>query len=139
VTKPGQRRGGQSERILLCEDEEGIRHTTRRILEAEGYAVLVAGSAEEAIEAAGGHSSEIQLLITDLSLPGMGGSELAGVLRSTRPRIRVLYVSGSGPDATPAVDDAREGFLGKPHGPDALLEAVREILDRDEAGPAQAD
>ncbi len=121
---------GGSETILLVEDEASVRALVRRILERFGYSVLAAGSGAEALEIAGRQSKPIDLLVTDLIMPGMAGPDLAAKLTASRPEMRVLFMSGYTDDAV-----IRDGllpekglFLQKPFTPDGLARKVREAL-----------
>jgi PAS domain S-box-containing protein len=118
------------ETILLVEDEAGIRALVRKILRRENYNVLEAGSAEEAITMASSVSGRIDLLVTDVMLPGASGRELAEKIRETRQDLRVLYISGYTDD-----DAVRSGaippgskFLQKPFTLGSLVGKVRESL-----------
>jgi two-component system, cell cycle sensor histidine kinase and response regulator CckA len=111
------------ETVLLVEDEPLVRSSTTRVLGGLGYKVLSAANAIEAIEASRLHSGPIQLLLTDLILPGMGGRELADKLREARPDLRVLMMSGSGSD------DADSAFIAKPFSPETIARKIRALLD----------
>jgi CheY-like chemotaxis protein len=115
---------GGVETILLVEDEESVRNLARRVLAAEGYTVVIAGNAVEAVAALERFSGTIHLLVTDLVMPGMGGRELAQHLTRVRPSLRVLYISGYSNDAV-----AKELMLQKPFTPDELARRVRDVLD----------
>ena len=123
------RRG--SETILLVEDEDAVRGLTRRCLEASGYTVLQAASAEEALPIAAGHAGQLDLLLTDVIMPGASGPELARRLLEKRPGTRVLYVSGYTDTSMVSQDSLDDGayFLQKPFTPESLARKVREILD----------
>lgn len=111
--------------ILIVEDEQGIRALMRKILAREQYHVIEAGSAEEAMSAVALHRGQIHLLLTDITLPGMNGRDLAGKLREQHPQMKVVYVSGNaGRQGLPA--NAR--FLQKPFTLSALTDAVGEAL-----------
>ncbi len=128
-----------SETILLVEDEEAVRGLTRRCLEATGYTVLQAASAEEALDVASRFDGRLDLLLTDVIMPGVSGPELSTRLLERRPGTRVLYVSGY-TDAAMASHVALDGgasFLPKPFTPETLARKVREILDARE--PASID
>jgi PAS domain S-box-containing protein len=126
---PGPARG--SETILLVEDEGPVRELTRRCLEQRGYAVLPAASAEEALDVLAGHGGSLDLLLTDVVMPGASGPDLARRLTRERPDLQVLFVSGY-PDDSP--DSARllepgAPFLQKPFTADTLARKVRDVLD----------
>ena len=125
---------GAGETILLVEDEEVVRGLSRRVLAASGYTILEAGAGEEALELAARYEGTIDLVLTDVVMPGMRGPELVSRLRSARPGIRVVLTSGyTGENVVPN-GPGHEGtaFLEKPFAPQALLRKVREVLDRDE-------
>ena len=121
-------RGG-SETIFLCEDEPDLRELTREVLEEYGYRVLEAGDGEEALDVLASYRDKIDLLLTDVVMPRMNGSQLAA--RLTRERgVRVLYMSGYTETSLVRGDAAPgAGFLQKPFSPVSLARAVREILD----------
>ena len=85
--------------ILLVEDELGVRGPIRRVLLAKGYHVLEAGNGAEALELATAHEGSIDLLLTDVVMPVMGGAELARHLREVRPQVRILFMTGFSPEA----------------------------------------
>ena len=122
-----------TEKILLVEDDPEVRVLTAKILRELGYTVWEAKNAAEALDATGYTRDALDLILTDLVLPGVGGMELADRVKSVHAKIKVLYMSGyadrllfgDGP-VPPGVD-----FLRKPFTPDDLSAKVREILDRD--------
>ena len=117
-------RSGEPATILVVEDESGIRELIRKILQRERYRVLEAGSAEEALTVAQGQG--IDLLITDVMLPGIRGPELARRMQQTAPRLKTLFISGyTGEERV--LPGAR--FLAKPFTLQVLLEKVREALE----------
>jgi CheY-like chemotaxis protein len=124
-----------SETILLVEDESAVRDLTRRCLEASGYRVLQAGSAEEALDAVSRHAGSLDLLLTDVIMPGASGPELSRRLLSDRPELRILYVSGYTDETIASQRLLADGasFLQKPFTPEALARKVRDVLDRQAA------
>jgi len=122
---------GGTETVLLVEDEGQLRVLARDILRGAGYQVLDAPNAAEALRAAERHAGPIHLLLTDVVMPHGGGRELARRLGATRPRVRVLFMSGYTDDAIVQQSGVDPGisFLPKPITPDALLRKVRETLD----------
>jgi two-component system, cell cycle sensor histidine kinase and response regulator CckA len=120
-----------TETILLVEDEDGVRRVARLALEARGYRVLAAEGGAAALRLLAGHSEPIDLLVTDVSMPGMSGRELVEAVRKERPGLRVLYVSGYTDDAVVrlGVREATDPFLQKPFTPAALANKVRSVLD----------
>ena len=121
-----------SETILLVEDEDMVRDLTRRVLLRIGYTVLEACHARDAIQVCQQHEGLIHLMITDVVMPGgMSGRDLAERLAGSRPKMRVLYMSGYTDDTIVyhGVLDAGVAFLQKPFTPDSLARKVREVLD----------
>jgi len=121
---------GQAATILVVEDQEAVRNLTASILAAEGYRTIEAESGLDAIAAAARHPDPIDLLVTDVIMPGMTGPELAERLQARIPSMKVLYVSGYPHELIEnhggSVREA--GFVAKPYVPDALLFKVQEIL-----------
>jgi two-component system cell cycle sensor histidine kinase/response regulator CckA len=128
-----------TETILFVEDEKSVRVTTKLSLENLGYKVLVADDPGKALTLAAQHPDEIHLLITDVIMPGMSGSDLAGKLCSARPSLKRLFISGFTADiiAKEGVLESSMHFLTKPFGRDVLARKVREVLDGgvDSPGP----
>ncbi len=121
-----------SEIILLVEDEEILRKFVRLSLLKKGYTVLQAAHGEEALRIVEQHrDTRIQLLLTDVVMPGMSGHELAAFLESSRPEMKVLYMSGHTEDAVfrRGVMEKAMNFIPKPFTGDQLSEKVRQILD----------
>ncbi|MGM0578397.1 MAG: ATP-binding protein [Myxococcota bacterium] len=116
--------------ILLVEDEMLVRNLARRVLEQAGYAVLPARDAEEALQAWEGAGDRIELLITDVVMPGLSGPALADRLLEDAPDLPVLFMSGYTPQAVShhGLLDNESAFLQKPFTSDSLLHRVREIL-----------
>jgi two-component system, cell cycle sensor histidine kinase and response regulator CckA len=120
-----------SETILLVEDEELVRRLAHRILVGHGYDVMVAGSGKAALPLVGAGEKRLDLLVTDVVMPGMSGRQLAEQLRVRQPGLKVLYLSGYTDDAIVrhGVLEQEVFFLQKPFSPDALLRKVRGVLD----------
>jgi len=118
--------------ILLVEDEPAVQLLERRVLEMGGYEVLVASSGEEALKLLDHHSGRVDLLVTDVVMPGMTGRELAEVVAQRRPGLRNLFLSGYTPDEVlrQGVRAEEAQFLQKPFTPSALLTKVRDVLIR---------
>ena len=112
------------ETILFVEDNPAVRHAVSRMLTEAGYHVLPAASGAEALELARGR---VDLVVSDLVMPGMGGRMLVNRLRAGHPNLRALFISGVERDAS--VVPSGTAFLPKPFGADALLRAVRAVLD----------
>ncbi len=118
---------GGSETILVVEDDDRVRALACRVLQLAGYSVLEASDPEQAI-ALSGEAREIHLLLADLVMPVMRGSDLFNRLRLRRPQLKVLYISGYR-NATDVQDVNDAAFLPKPFTPDLLASAVRAVLD----------
>jgi CheY-like chemotaxis protein len=126
---PGTTAGG-SETVLLTEDDKALRVLAREILQLQGYTVLEARDATEALRISEGHEGPIHLLLTDVVMPGMNGRELAKRLTSARSNVRVLLMSGySDPIAAHGTPVPGASFLQKPFTPEGLTRKVREALD----------
>ncbi|MBP9825112.1 MAG: PAS domain S-box protein [Thermoanaerobaculia bacterium] len=128
---PAMSHGGH-ETVLLVEDNPALRDVTRRQLEAAGYTVLLAGDGEEALALAGTHAAPIDLLLTDVVMPKLGGGELAGRLVALRPGLPVLFMSGYTDGAIAQHGMLADGIalLEKPFSGKGLVQAVRKALDR---------
>jgi len=120
-----------SETILLVEDETVVRQLVAEILETSGYAVLVAGDGPSALELLRRHNDPIDLLLTDVVMPGMSGPEVAQAVTSMRPGTQVLYMSGYTDSAIGhhGVLEPGIAFLQKPFSADDLTRKVRSLLD----------
>ena len=120
-----------SETVLLVEDEEIVRDLCVRILERLGYRVMQASNGDEAIALATGYEKRIDLLMTDVVMPGMNGSELATQLVLHHPEMKVLFTSGYTEDVISHHGVLAEGvsYIGKPYTPLALARKVREVID----------
>jgi len=120
-----------SETILLVEDEDSLRKLGRDILELNGYTVLAAANGIEALALHHQNEDRIQLIVTDVVMPGMGGRELAERIAAVDPMLRVLYMSGYTDDAV-VLHGLGKGinFIQKPFSPDLLAQKVREVLDQ---------
>jgi CheY-like chemotaxis protein len=123
---------GGSETILLVENHYELRVLSAKILRASGYTVWEADSPEHAIELARYSGARVDLILTDVALPGLGGIELAERVKSTHPEIKILFMSGRREHITVPLDPAAHGFacLEKPFNPDNLISKVREVLDQ---------
>jgi len=124
---------GGSETILLVEDEQALRELARLELEGLGYEVLEAGNVGQALMAAEEHQGAIQLLLTDVILPGLSGRRLYEILERSRPDIKVLYMSGHTEKhvVNQGVLDAGIAFMEKPFTSTTMALKVREVLDAD--------
>jgi CheY-like chemotaxis protein len=122
---------GGHETILIAEDEASVRALLREVLGRAGYQLLEADSGPEAMDVAASHQGTIHLLVADVVMPVMSGSELAEWLEPIRPDLRVLLISGYAQSLS--IDEAerssRFAFLQKPFTPDELLSRIRALLD----------
>ena len=120
-----------AERILLVEDEEIVRNLMRQMLETCGYQVIEASSGVEALEIFKQTDHKIDLLLTDVVMPLMGGRELAENLVNLQPHIKVLFTSGHTDDSIVrhGVNEADINFIQKPFTFDNLTNKIRDVLD----------
>jgi two-component system cell cycle sensor histidine kinase/response regulator CckA len=118
--------------VLLVEDYSRVRLLARKVLARQGYRVLTAQSGAEALALAHGHEGAIDILVTDVVMPGMSGPELARYLHETHPDTAVVYMSGYAGDVLgrQGLDPEAAPFLEKPFTPGALSRKVREVLTR---------
>ncbi len=119
------------ETVLLVEDEASIRETVKLLLESLGYLVMVAPEPETALGIGAEHKGKIDLLITDVVMPGMSGKELAERLMASDSRLKVLYMSGYTANviAHRGILDDGVSFVSKPVSRDDLARAIRALLD----------
>ena len=129
ISVPDTASGG-SETILLVEDEESVRQLVRDTLVSKGYQVIEGENGESGIAAAVRHKGKIDLVITDVVMPGMGGREMVKQLAHSRPDAKVLYLSGYTEDAIVSDGSIESGtaFLQKPFTLQSLSRKVREVL-----------
>jgi two-component system, cell cycle sensor histidine kinase and response regulator CckA len=120
-----------SETVLLVEDDDEVRVTTRRTLVREGYRVLTARDGSAALHIVDQAATPIDVVVTDMVMPGMSGQELARQIRLRHPGIRVLFMSGYTEVAAlrQSFISAESAFIEKPFAPRALTRAVRDVLD----------
>jgi DNA-binding NtrC family response regulator len=116
--------------VLVVDDEDDLREVVRRILERKGFTALVAGDAAEAVAVCRAYPGDIHVLLTDLSMPGVRGHELARQAADIRPGLRVVYVSGTSRDLAVAqgLIDEDAAMLQKPFTADTLAAAVRAAM-----------
>jgi CheY-like chemotaxis protein len=126
-----RRTTGGTERILLVDDDRGVRDFAARVLASRGYSVLLASSPDEAREISEDHAGRIDLLLTGVVMPGMTGRALADTLRESNLGMRVLYMSGYTTEAIVdhGILDPSVAFIGKPFTAQRLALKVRETLD----------
>ena len=122
--------GQGTETLLLVEDEPYVRGVVQRALQRSGYRVLLAREGEEAYRIASDFEGAIDLLITDVVMPGMSGADLAAKARALRPELRVLFMSGYTDEVISqhGVLDPGVNFIQKPFSPHALVSRIREVL-----------
>jgi CheY-like chemotaxis protein len=125
---PGASNG--EETILVVEDDDAVRRMTREFLLIKGYTVKEARSGMEAIEFLGNHKDPIDLVLTDVLMPGMKGRELGVRLAALRTGIKILYMSAHTEDTVMDLDMLLPGtaFIEKPFSPEELASKVREVL-----------
>lgn len=117
--------------ILLVEDEAFVRNVTAEVLRSFGYRVLMAANALEAKEAFAKHGAHVQLVLTDMIMPGSNGRKLAMELRKASPGLRVIVTSGY-PESVVQDDSAADlQFLPKPFSVDSLIRKIREVTSRE--------
>jgi two-component system cell cycle sensor histidine kinase/response regulator CckA len=123
------------ETLLVCDDDDDVRTLLASVLRIRAYQVLEARNGKEAIDVAANHGAPVDLLITDLVMPGLSGTELAAELRRSKPDLKVLFVSGYTDDETVLSGslDPNAQFLAKPFLPGELVRAVSGILSIGEA------
>jgi two-component system cell cycle sensor histidine kinase/response regulator CckA len=119
------------ETILLVEDEDAVRGVATRVLLSRGYTVIQARNGEEALRLLEEREGGINLILTDVVMPDMGGLALAGRLRARWPELKLLFMSGyaEGDKLQPESREFQASFLQKPFSADDLLLKVREVLD----------
>jgi nitrogen-specific signal transduction histidine kinase/CheY-like chemotaxis protein len=119
-----------SETILVVEDREALRRLICDVLDRRGFQILEAKNAKEAIDLAAGREESIQLIVTDLVMPGLSGDRMVDEILAARPATKVLFISGYGDDriADRISRSSNTGFLQKPFTPDQLVGKVREVL-----------
>jgi CheY-like chemotaxis protein/two-component sensor histidine kinase len=122
---------GGSETILLVDDEDGVREVLARELQEKGYRLLEASSATQALEILVRQAEEIDLVVTDLAMPGMSGFVLAREATRVSPSLPFIFISGQPRELLPEFDDpgGAHPLLQKPFTPDTLVACVRSTLD----------
>lgn len=116
--------------VLIVDDEEDLRDIMRRMLERRGFDTLVAADSEQAIAACADHPAGIDVLVTDLGLPGVSGGDLSRTVMALRPGMGVVYISGLPKDIAvgKGLIDADALLVKKPFSADLLIEALRRVL-----------
>src|SRR5258707_12390548 len=126
--------------LFLVDDEEPDRIQMREILERESHTLIEAGTYQEALAAFDGNRDSIELLISDISLPGGNGCELAIALRKRKPDLRVLFVAGHvGAEICPyySLEVSDEHFLRKPFASADLKSRVKQVLNSPDSFPTK--
>jgi PAS domain S-box-containing protein len=123
---------GGKETVLLVEDEQAVRALARQVLQLNGYKVIEAENGQDALRVVTGRRGMVDLLLTDVVMPHLGGRSLAEQVSSLYPDVKVLYISGYTDDAVirTGVLESENEFLHKPFTTIALLDKVREVLDK---------
>jgi PAS domain S-box-containing protein len=118
--------------ILLVEDYRRVRELARKVLTRQGYRVLAAASGDEALEIVRAYSGSVDVIVTDVVMPGLSGPELVARVQELRPGIPVLYISGDarGALSVQGLEDEGVAFLQKPFTPAALAQKVGELARR---------
>jgi PAS domain S-box-containing protein len=131
ASQPEPRSLGGTETILLVEDQPKVRAVIRDILARRGYQVLEGANGDEALSVLKTHQGEVHLLLTDVVMRGMSGRDLAEQLAATRPRLRILYMSGYTDDTIVhhGVLEAGMAFIQKPFTATVLLQKIRDLID----------
>lgn len=130
--RPTQREMLETATILLVEDEPALRRLAARVLTGVGHTVLTAVDGTEALQLARDHKGAIELLLTDVVMPKMSGTSLAAELRTERPGIRVLFMSGyRAPDVSSSPLPSGAALLEKPFSATALKTCVGDVMSAD--------
>jgi CheY-like chemotaxis protein len=116
--------------VLVVDDEEDLRDIMRRMLERRGFITLIAGDSQQAIALCREHPGDIDVLVTDLGLPGVSGGDLSRAAAELRPKMQVVYISGL-PRELAVADGLIAGdalLVNKPFSTERLVEALRSVL-----------
>jgi CheY-like chemotaxis protein len=134
ASTPQRNRTVGAETILLVEDDDEVRQVASRILRRNGYRVLEAGNGADALRVCENENDPVDLIVTDLVMPEMGGSELAKKIREQQPDARILFTSGYTEDAVVRQSLLQEGeaFIEKPFTPAKLANKAREMLSTED-------
>ena len=123
---------GERPTVLVVDDEEDLREIMRRMLDRRGFATLVAGDVDQALVACRDHDGPIDVLVTDLNLPGASGADVCRAAAALRPDLRVIYISGLPKDIA-----VSKGLIGedavlvkKPFTSALLIEALRSVISQ---------
>jgi DNA-binding NtrC family response regulator len=132
-----QRQGGSGEVILIVEDEPDVRRMAERILTKNGYSVIGTGDGEEALDVCGRSDQQLDLLLSDVIMPGMLGTELVEKVKEIRPDMSVVFMSGYSHEVLAAdalAEQNGSAFIEKPFSGTELLSTIRGLLDSDGVG-----
>ena len=123
-------KGSPSPVILVVDDDDSVRQMMCAILQRNGYSVLDASDGKGALTICDGHQGDIQMLLTDITMPQMSGVELADLVSARHPQIKVLFVSGYSTEATihRKLPGSAHGFLAKPFTHEELTHKINELL-----------
>lgn len=124
--------------ILLVEDEAFVREVTSQVLESAGFTVLKAANAMEALREFHEHRDQVQLLLTDLIMPGKSGAQLARELKKVCPALRTILMSGYPEVPNQELDEPGFFYLPKPFSMESLLRKVRQVLGEENAARIEA-
>jgi DNA-binding response OmpR family regulator len=121
--------------VLVVDDEEDLRDIIQRMLERRGFDTLIAGDPQQAIAVCRDHPGEIDILVTDLGLPGVSGGELSREATGLRPGMRVVYISGLPKDMAVAegLIDEQALLVKKPFSTESLVGALRSMVSEHSA------
>jgi two-component system cell cycle sensor histidine kinase/response regulator CckA len=138
VAEPMAEPSGGSETILLVEDEDAVRALASRVLTEQGYLVLEASNGVEGLNVAEKAGVRIDLVLTDVIMPEMGGRELGTRISRVLPDTRIMYMSGysEADKLQRGIRDLPDPFLQKPFSPESLVATVRRTLDRERVTPS---
>jgi CheY-like chemotaxis protein len=122
---------GGTETILVVEDEEALIEMVHLLLESKGYKVFTAQNGKDAVETFKQHKQEIDVVLTDMGLPGMTGADEFKMLKEIAPNVKVIFASGF---FEPVIKSdlyiaGAKGFIQKPYSPDEVLRKLRDVLD----------
>jgi DNA-binding response OmpR family regulator len=117
--------------VLVVDDEEDLRDIIQRMLERRGFDTLIAGDPQQAIAVCRDHPGTIDILVTDLGLPGVSGGELSRSATELRPGMRVVYISGLPKDmaVSDGLIDENALLVKKPFSTESLVDALRAVVD----------
>jgi DNA-binding NtrC family response regulator len=120
-----------TETVLLVEDDDAVRSAVQRMIEPRGYRLLIARTGSDAIDLARTYGGRIDLVLSDVVMPGACGPEVVGAIRERCPAVRSLFMSGHTDHALLQNDALGPGmnFIQKPFAPEALAKKIRDVLD----------